>query len=68
MQTFKIFVWIETNTKTIHEKLDNDLLCDGFSTNDVDKCVYTKYKNGECVTICLYMDTMLIFGTCIDSF
>jgi len=24
-------------------KLDNVLLCDDFSTNDVDKCVYTKF-------------------------
>jgi len=52
--------------KQWHEKLDNILLCDSFSTNDVDKCVYTKSENGECVIICLYVDDMLIFGTCID--
>jgi len=28
--------------------------------------VYTKSENGECVIICLYVDDMLIFGTCID--
>jgi len=28
--------------------------------------VYTKLENGECVIICLYVDNMLIFGTCID--
>jgi len=49
-----------------HEKLDNVLLCDGFSTNDVDKCMYTKSKNGECVIICLNVDDMLIFGTYIN--
>ena len=37
-----------------------------FSTNDVDKCMYTKSKNGECVIICLYVDDMLMSGTCID--
>jgi len=52
--------------KQWHEKLDNVLLCDGFSPNDADKCVYSKYKNGECVIICLYVDDMLIFGKCID--
>jgi len=52
--------------KQWHEKLDNVLLCDGFSPNDADKCVYSKSENGECVIICLYVDDMLIFGTCID--
>jgi len=52
--------------KQWHEKLDNMLICDGFSPNDADKCVYSKYENGECVIICLYVDDMLIFGTCID--
>ena len=46
--------------KQWHEKLDNVLLCDGFCTNDVDKFVYTKLENGECVIICLYVDDMLI--------
>jgi len=48
------------------KKLDNVLLCDDFSPNDADKCVYPKSENGECVVICLYVDDMLIFGTCID--
>jgi len=52
--------------KQWHEKFDNVLLCDGFSTNDFDKCVYTKSENGKCVIICLYVDVMLVFGTCDD--
>jgi len=44
------------------------LLCDDFSPNDVDKCVYPNYEIGECFIICLYVDDMLIFGTCIDIF
>jgi len=52
--------------KQWHEKLDSVSLCDGFLPNDADKCVYSKSKNGECVTICLYVDDMLIFGTYID--
>jgi len=42
------------------------LLCDGFSPNDADKCVYSKSENGECVIIFFYVDDMLIFGTCTD--
>jgi len=48
------------------KKLDNALLCDGFSPNDADKCVYSKSENDECVIICLSVDDMLIFDTCID--
>jgi len=38
--------------KQWHEKLDSVLLSDGFLPNDVDKCVYSKFENGECVIIC----------------
>ena len=30
------------------------------------KCVYVKSLDGEHVIICLYVDDMLIFGTCLD--
>jgi len=36
----------------------------GFSSVKVDKCVYTKFIDNECVIISLYGDDMLIFGTC----
>jgi len=52
--------------KQWHEKLDNVLLCEGFSTNDANKCVYSRSENGEYIIICLYVDDMLIFGTCND--
>ena len=42
------------------------LIIDGFSSIEVDKCVYVKSLEGEHVIICLYVDDMLIFGTCID--
>ena len=57
---------LKQTPKQWHEKLDSVLLCDGFSPNDADKCVFSKFENGECVIICLYVDDMLIFGTCID--
>ena len=29
--------------------------------------VYSRCENGECIIICLYVDDMLIFGTCNDT-
>ena len=52
--------------KQWHEKFNQTLFNDGFSPIEVDKCVYTKLLNGECVIICLYVDDMLIFSTCND--
>ena len=39
------------------------LVTNGYSINDVDKCIYSKYEDNTCVVICLYVDDMLIFGT-----
>ena len=46
--------------KQWHEKLDQVLLSGGFSTIEVESCVYTKLVNNDCVIICLYVDDMLI--------
>ena len=39
------------------------LISNGFSTNDADKCICSKVENNSCITICLYVDDMLIFGS-----
>ena len=39
------------------------LISNGFSINDVDKCIYSKVENNSCIIICLYVDDMLIFRT-----
>ena len=39
------------------------LISNGFSTSDVDKCIYNKVENNSCIFICLYVDDMLIFGS-----
>ena len=39
------------------------LIFNGFSINDVDKCIYRKVENNSCIIICLHVDDMLIFGT-----
>ena len=52
--------------KQWHEKFNGTLLLDGFSSSDANRCVYTKSVNNDHVIICLYVDDMLIFGTCND--
>ena len=39
------------------------LISNGFSINDVDKCIYNKVENNSCIIICLYVDDMIIFRT-----
>jgi len=53
-------------SKQWHEKFNETLLVDGFSSSDADRCVYTKSVNDDHVIICLCVDDMLIFGTCND--
>ena len=38
------------------------LVTNGYSINDVDKCICSN----TCVVICLYVDDMLIFGTSLE--
>ena len=52
--------------KQWHEKFDRALLNNVFLSVEVDKCVYTKYTDRECIIIALYVDDMLIFGTSLD--
>ncbi|RVW13387.1 Retrovirus-related Pol polyprotein from transposon TNT 1-94 [Vitis vinifera] len=52
--------------KQWHNKFDHVLITNGYSINDADKCIYSKYENNTCVVICLYVDDMLIFGTSLE--
>ena len=47
-------------------KFDKTVVSNGFHVNEGDSCVYSKNDAFGCVTICLYMDDMLIFGTDLD--
>ena len=49
---------LKQTPKQWHKKFDQVMLCDGFSTVRVDKCVYTKLVDGECVIISLYVDDL----------
>nr|GEV20582.1 zinc finger, CCHC-type [Tanacetum cinerariifolium] len=54
--------------KQWHQKFDDVVLSNGFSLNQADKCVYSKFDaSGKGVIICLYVDDMLIFGTNQDQ-
>jgi hypothetical protein len=50
--------------KQWHKKFNQILTSDEFSHTNVDKCVYTKSLNDDCVIIYLYVDNMLIFRIC----
>jgi len=39
------------------------MIKDGFTTNECDKCVYTKIIENAYTILCLYIDDMLIFRT-----
>lgn len=52
--------------KQWHEKFDQVLISNEFSTVGIDKYVYTKTVDSGFVIISLYVDDMLISGTCID--
>nr|GEY73887.1 zinc finger, CCHC-type [Tanacetum cinerariifolium] len=54
--------------KQWHQKFNDVVLSSGFSLNQADKCVYSKFDaSGKGVIICLYVDNMLIFGTDQDQ-
>ena len=42
------------------------LVTNGYSINDVDKCIYSKYEDNTCVVIYLYVNDMMIFGTSLE--
>nr|CAN62301.1 hypothetical protein VITISV_034115 [Vitis vinifera] len=52
--------------KQWHNKFDHVLITNGYSNNDVDKCIYNKYEDNTCVVIYLYVNDMLIFGTSLE--
>ncbi|GJT22920.1 zinc finger, CCHC-type containing protein [Tanacetum coccineum] len=54
--------------KQWHQKFVDVVLSNGFSLNQADKYVYSKFDaSGKGVIICLYVDDMLIFGTNQDQ-
>ena len=52
--------------KQWHDKFDSVLVSYSYQINEVDKCIYTKFKDNVGVIICLYIDDMLIFDTNLE--
>ncbi|RVW92110.1 Retrovirus-related Pol polyprotein from transposon TNT 1-94 [Vitis vinifera] len=57
---------LKQDPKQWHNKFDHVLVTNGYSINDVDKCIYNKYEDNTCVVIYLYVDDMLIFRTSLE--
>ena len=53
--------------KQWHEKFDGTILANGFTHNNADKCIYSKFTEGYGVISCLYVDDLLIFGTNLEG-
>jgi len=45
------------------KKSDSTMIRHGFAVNTYDSCVHSKLIGLDCVTICLYVGDMLIFGS-----
>ncbi|KAL0370024.1 UNVERIFIED_CONTAM: Retrovirus-related Pol polyprotein from transposon TNT 1-94 [Sesamum angustifolium] len=51
--------------KQWHEKFDQTLAF-GFTVNENDKCIYCKVKGDRIIILCLYVDDILLIGSCIE--
>ncbi|KAL0298456.1 UNVERIFIED_CONTAM: Retrovirus-related Pol polyprotein from transposon TNT 1-94 [Sesamum radiatum] len=52
--------------KQWHEKFDQTILAFGFTVNENDKCIYCKVKGDRIIILCLYIDDILLIGSCIE--
>ncbi|KAL2253467.1 UNVERIFIED_CONTAM: Retrovirus-related Pol polyprotein from transposon TNT 1-94 [Sesamum indicum] len=52
--------------KQWHEKFDKTILAFGFTVNENDKCIYCKVKGDKMIILCLYVDDILLIGSCLD--
>ncbi|KAK4388858.1 Retrovirus-related Pol polyprotein from transposon TNT 1-94 [Sesamum angolense] len=52
--------------KQWHEKFDQTILAFGFTVNENDKCIYCKVKGDRIIILCLYVDDILLIGSCIE--
>ncbi|GKA16567.1 zinc finger, CCHC-type containing protein [Tanacetum coccineum] len=55
---------LKQEPKQWHQKFDEVVFSNGYSLNQANKCVYSKFDEScKGVIFCLYVDDMLIFGT-----
>ncbi|KAL2250171.1 UNVERIFIED_CONTAM: Retrovirus-related Pol polyprotein from transposon TNT 1-94 [Sesamum indicum] len=53
-------------SKQWHERFDKTILAFGFTVNENDKCIYYKVKGDKMIILCLYVDDILLIGSCLD--
>ena len=51
----KSLYWLKQAPKQWQNKFDHVLVTNGYSINDVDKCIYNKYEDNTCVVISAFM-------------
>ena len=66
MQIVESLYGLKQAPKQWHEQFDRTLTSAGFVINEIDRCMYYRYGGGAGVTLCLYVNDILIFGTYID--
>jgi hypothetical protein len=49
-----------------YEKFKRTLISTDFVVNEADKCVYYRFGGVKGVTLCLYVDDILVFRTSLD--
>ncbi|KAL2252265.1 UNVERIFIED_CONTAM: Retrovirus-related Pol polyprotein from transposon TNT 1-94 [Sesamum indicum] len=52
--------------KQWHEKFDKTIFAFGFTVNENDKCIYCKVKGDKMIILYLYVDDILLIGSCLD--
>ncbi|KAL2225610.1 UNVERIFIED_CONTAM: Retrovirus-related Pol polyprotein from transposon TNT 1-94 [Sesamum indicum] len=52
--------------KQWHKKFDKTILAFGFTVNENDKCIYCKVKGDKLIILCLYVDDILLIGSCLN--
>ncbi|KAK4389561.1 Retrovirus-related Pol polyprotein from transposon TNT 1-94 [Sesamum angolense] len=57
---------LKQTPKQWHEKFDQTILVFGFTVNENDKCIYCKVKGDRIIILCLYVDDILLIGSCIE--
>ena len=58
---------LKQSPRKLHVKLDSVILRNRFSHNSADKYIYSKCIKDSRVTICVYVDNMLIIGTNLEG-
>ncbi|KAL0313544.1 UNVERIFIED_CONTAM: Retrovirus-related Pol polyprotein from transposon TNT 1-94 [Sesamum radiatum] len=62
----KFLYGLKQAPKQWHEKFDKTILAFGFTVNENDKCIYCKVKGDKIIILYLYVDDILLIGSCVE--